>query len=386
MQVALIVGAIVASAVSTQAGQCSTNWSQCNGQNWPHGVCCEDPNFECNRKNEYLSLCEPKKTPAPCKDAEDSEGCTNVSVEGDATFCVSGEICGDKGWSCPKKGAWASRDCVRNARSYVEAGKCVAPEDATCRKLKTGAWGCVWSSQDPQKDAEDSEGCTNVSVEGDATFCVSGEICGDKGWSCPKKGAWASRDCVRNARSYVEAGKCVAPEDATPQKDAEDSEGCTNVSVEGDATFCVSGEICGDKGWSCPKKGAWASRDCVRNARSYVEAGKCVAPEDATCRKLKTSAWGCVWSSQNPQKDVQVDVWQQCGGVDYRGDKSCSTGNICVKINEYYSQCQPDLSQPGLPTWSQCGGHGYNGETECRKEDKCKAWNSYYSQCVPRNN
>ncbi|KAG9416902.1 hypothetical protein AC1031_001297 [Aphanomyces cochlioides] len=319
MQVALIVGAIVASAVSTQAGQCSTNWSQCNGQNWPHGVCCEDPNFECNRKNEYLSLCEPKKTPAPCKDAEDSEGCTNVSVEGDATFCVSGEICGDKGWSCPKKGAWASRDCVRNARSYVEAGKCVAPEDATCRKLKTGAWGCVWSSQDPQKDAEDSEGCTNVSVEGDATFCVSGEICGDKGWSCPKKGAWASRDCVRNARSYVEAGKCVAP-------------------------------------------------------------------EDATCRKLKTGAWGCVWSSQNPQKDVQVDVWQQCGGVDYRGDKSCSTGNICVKINEYYSQCQPDLSQPGLPTWSQCGGHGYNGETECRKEDKCKAWNSYYSQCVPRNN
>lgn len=235
MQVAFIVGVIVASAVSTQAGQCSTNWSQCNGQNWPHGVCCEDPNFECNRKNEYLSLCEPKKTPAPCKDAEESEGCTNVSVEGDATFCVSGEICGDKGWSCPKKGAWASRDCVRNARSYVEAGKCVAPEDATCRKLKTGAWGCVWSSQDPKKD-------------------------------------------------------------------------------------------------------------------------------------------------------LQVDVWQQCGGVDYRGDKSCSTGNICVKINEYYSQCQPDATQPGLPTWAQCGGHGYNGETECRKEDKCKAWNSYYSQCVPRNN
>ncbi|KAF0684075.1 Aste57867_23921 [Aphanomyces stellatus] len=57
-------------AATASAQQCSTNWSQCNGQNWPtSSVCCQDRGFQCNFKNQYLSLCEPK----PTKAAEDSE-------------------------------------------------------------------------------------------------------------------------------------------------------------------------------------------------------------------------------------------------------------------------------------------------------------------------
>ncbi|KAF2689217.1 carbohydrate-binding module family 1 protein [Lentithecium fluviatile CBS 122367] len=33
--------------------------------------------------------------------------------------------------------------------------------------------------------------------------------------------------------------------------------------------------------------------------------------------------------------------WQQCGGINYSGDTQCATGSGCVKINDYYSQCQP---------------------------------------------
>ncbi|ETV96940.1 hypothetical protein H310_09802 [Aphanomyces invadans] len=39
---------------------CATNFSQCNGQHWPHGVCCIDPTFTCQEVTQYLSLCVPK--------------------------------------------------------------------------------------------------------------------------------------------------------------------------------------------------------------------------------------------------------------------------------------------------------------------------------------
>ncbi|CAK4664384.1 unnamed protein product, partial [Aphanomyces euteiches] len=83
-------------------------------------------------------------------------------------------------------------------------------------------------------------------------------------------------------------------------------------------------------------------------------------------------------------EDAAIDVWQQCGGKNYNGQSSCTTGNKCVKIDEYYHQCQPDENKPGQPTWSQCGGKGYTGKTDCREEDVCNKYNDYYSQCIPR--
>lgn len=34
----------------------------------------------------------------------------------------------------------------------------------------------------------------------------------------------------------------------------------------------------------------------------------------------------------------------QCGGAEYNGTTCCAAGNKCVKLTDYYSQCQPDPS------------------------------------------
>ncbi|KAF0682903.1 Aste57867_24991 [Aphanomyces stellatus] len=75
--------------------------------------------------------------------------CTRVSVQGDATYCISGAaVCGSShGDRCPAKGQIAIQDCVASAKSYVDVGKCVAREDAWCMTLKSGARGCVWASE-----------------------------------------------------------------------------------------------------------------------------------------------------------------------------------------------------------------------------------------------
>jgi hypothetical protein len=74
----------------------------------------------------------------------------DVSVEGDATYCVEGPICsgaGDApaGINCPPKGAIAVGGCVKNVKSYTDADKCVLPVDAICKRVKSGAWGCALS-------------------------------------------------------------------------------------------------------------------------------------------------------------------------------------------------------------------------------------------------
>ncbi|OQR88478.1 hypothetical protein THRCLA_10299, partial [Thraustotheca clavata] len=150
-------------------------------------------------------------------------------------------ICGDEGSACPTKWSVASQDCHSGLPSYwANDGKCYAKEDAKCQKLKTGAWGCVYPSTGPQKMA-------------------------------------------------VEL--------------AQGTEGCTNVSVEGDATYCIDGPICGDNGDRCPVKGSVASQDCRAGLLSYCDVeNRCVAPENAKCVKIKTGAWGCVYPSQGAQK------------------------------------------------------------------------------------
>ncbi|OQR85800.1 hypothetical protein THRCLA_23004 [Thraustotheca clavata] len=256
-----------------------------------------------------------------------TEGCTNVSVEGDATYCIDGPICGGNGDKCPTRSTRASGDCRAGLPSYYgQWNACWAPEDAKCMKLKTGAMGCVYPSKGPQKmEAEVTEGCTNVSVEGDATYCIDGPICGGNGDKCPTKGSVASQSCHPGLFSYNgQQNNCVAPEDAKcmkiktgamgcvypskgPQKMAvelaQGTEGCTNVSVEGDATYCIDGPICGGNGDRCPVKGAVASQDCRPGLFSYNgQQNRCVAPESATCVKIKTGAWGCVYPSKGAQK------------------------------------------------------------------------------------
>lgn len=93
-------------------------------------------------------------TPAsstPCPVIPGWEKCTEVSVEGDATYCIDGPVCSGAGAApagdkCPKKGDTAKKDCLKTLKSYADGGKCVAPMDAQCVKIKTGAWGCVFSA------------------------------------------------------------------------------------------------------------------------------------------------------------------------------------------------------------------------------------------------
>ncbi|KAI0751836.1 glycoside hydrolase superfamily [Daedaleopsis nitida] len=44
-----------------------------------------------------------------------------------------------------------------------------------------------------------------------------------------------------------------------------------------------------------------------------------------------------------------VAVWGQCGGTGWTGGTTCDAGNSCVKLNDYYSQCQPGAA-PAPPT------------------------------------
>jgi hypothetical protein len=77
-----------------------------------------------------------------------AKGCWYVSVERDATYCITGPICSGSGaqpagWNCPKKGDVAVERCLKYLKSYVDVDKCVAPVDAECKVIHTGAWGCV---------------------------------------------------------------------------------------------------------------------------------------------------------------------------------------------------------------------------------------------------
>jgi hypothetical protein len=203
-------------------------------------------------------------------------------------------------------------------------------------------------------DYEDSDSgyveCTDISIGGDATYCIEGLVCsgdGDKpaGYYCPLKDDAAVADCLDTMRSFLD-GECVAPRDsvcqqiksgswgcvwddkvattakpatnggdATEPTDTEtttETDDCTEVSVEGDATFCTTGDICSGEGDApagerCPASGDVAVGDCHDYLPSYL-AGRCVAPRDAACRKIDTGAWGCVWGGDNEAASFVIDT------------------------------------------------------------------------------
>ncbi|KAI0750027.1 endoglucanase [Daedaleopsis nitida] len=53
-----------------------------------------------------------------------------------------------------------------------------------------------------------------------------------------------------------------------------------------------------------------------------------------------------------------VSTWGQCGGSGWTGDTVCVSGSACVKVNDYYSQCQPSsattTANPANPSNSLC--------------------------------
>ncbi|KAI5818979.1 glycoside hydrolase superfamily [Pyronema omphalodes] len=55
-----------------------------------------------------------------------------------------------------------------------------------------------------------------------------------------------------------------------------------------------------------------------------------------------------------PFVTAQQSAWGQCGGFNWTGSTSCVSGYSCVKLNDYYSQCQP--GSPPTSTGSNGGG------------------------------
>ena len=111
----------------------------------------QSPDNECDRAYDDYGYCKcPEPRPYP-PNPEYQE----VSVCGDATYLVpaSESVCSGPvdqepaGTYCPKQGDTTTIACRPEILSYLtggSTGECKAPEDATCVKLNTGAWGCVF--------------------------------------------------------------------------------------------------------------------------------------------------------------------------------------------------------------------------------------------------
>jgi len=90
-----------------------------------------------------------------------------------------------------------------------------------------------------------------------------------------------------------------------------------------------------------------------------------------------------------------LNLYDQCGGINYSGSTTCPSGSHCEYVNDYYHQCLPGSpspadpspgdggSQPTLNLYDQCGGINYNGLTTCPSGSHCEYVNDYYYQCLP---
>jgi hypothetical protein len=260
----------------------------------------------------------PMITPAPTRRAN----CREVSVEGDATYCILGPICsgrGDRpaGNNCPVVGDVAVKDCLKNLKSYTAAGNCVAPMNAVCKKVKSGAWGCAWNGT-PVTNGPVTK-VTNAPTPASTT--PQPTTARPTPAPTTPQPTTARPTPAPTTPQPTPAPTTVAPKPApqpqptpapsTPRPTPAPSTqavspattrrpNCREVSVEGDATYCILGPICsgrGDKpaGTTCPVVGDVAVKDCLKNLKSYTAAGNCVARVNAVCKKVKSGAWGCAF-------------------------------------------------------------------------------------------
>ncbi|OQS04921.1 hypothetical protein THRCLA_20758 [Thraustotheca clavata] len=97
------------------------------------------------------------------------------------------------------------------------------------------------------------------------------------------------------------------------------------------------------------------------------------------------------WYSQcqpNPLKPNEIDTWSQCGGTSFNANgKICKSADLCTKVADTYWFCKPksfmgiECSEVAL--WEQCGGKNYNGESTCTSANTCVYIDEWFSQCQP---
>lgn len=97
-----------------------------------------------------------------------------------------------------------------------------------------------------------------------------------------------------------------------------------------------------------------------------------------------------------------VPEWGQCGGIGYTGSTQCASPNVCVRLSEWWSQCEAnsgtnvgyDDADPSTTSmtpagsvpapkaqWAQCGGSEYTGSTTCASPYSCVCSNEWWCQC-----
>ncbi|RAW30157.1 hypothetical protein PC110_g13504, partial [Phytophthora cactorum] len=105
-----------------------------------------------------------------------------------------------------------------------------------------------------------------------------------------------------------------------------------DVSVCGDATYALSesrGALCSGAGavpagTACPLRGDVAVADCHNYLPSYLD-GSCVAPEDAECRIVTESTWGCVLPSVGCGDGSSAPEATPAATMPTEEDRSCPT-------------------------------------------------------------
>ncbi|KAH8145212.1 uncharacterized protein LAJ45_10773 [Morchella importuna] len=60
----------------------------------------------------------------------------------------------------------------------------------------------------------------------------------------------------------------------------------------------------------------------------------------AVVSTTKTTTTAAAATTTAASSGTAVAQWGQCGGATYTGSTTCVSGSTCVKLNDYYSQCQ----------------------------------------------
>merc|ERR1711920_773248 len=214
---------------------------------------------------------------------------SDVSVCMDATYTLDvpeNDLCSGPsnqdphGTVCPQKGDVASDDCYKYLKSYDEyEKKCIAPEDAQCQKIYTGAWGCVFPSVGCHKTDEPT---TTTTKKPCTTTTTTKEPC----TTTTTTTTTTKKPCTTTPAPTSETSDVSVCMDATYTLDAPENDLCSGPSDQD------------PHGTVCPQKGDVASADCHKYLKSYDEyEKKCIAPDDAASPEIYTGAWGCVFPS-----------------------------------------------------------------------------------------
>ncbi|RHY03486.1 hypothetical protein DYB36_006977, partial [Aphanomyces astaci] len=168
------------------------------------------------------------------------------------------------GTNCPVKGDKAVASCFPHLKTYSNR-TCTAGINSVCRKIPSGAWGCVW----------------NVTVPTGTT------------WKPTSVVPTTTKATTPNATTAKPVTTTAAKPTTTARR--------FDVSVVGDATYNIAGPICSGSGLvpagtKCPVKGDKAVASCHKGLKTFANS-TCVAPVNSVCQKIPSGAWGCVWNS-----------------------------------------------------------------------------------------